>query len=181
MMQIHYDGYLRTAAWEHEFVQARRAALRKHFLGYIAGLEAMRRDLRAMGHDAHELARELRDRLIEECGWRGKLSALVAGPLVTAALRAERGRVSRSKRRRRSAEPRCLLTHYGSFDHRTSRILPRPGVTPGSVAIRRPGPVRSRGGRRTEARGMSAPPWTQTHAASPPAGGPTRSAEVAGG
>jgi len=138
MMQTHYDGYLKTAAWDHELVQLRRATMRKHFLGYIAALEAMRRDLRARGHGAHEQARVLRDRLIEECGWRGKLSTIVAGPVVTAALWAEKRRFWRSERTRKAAEPQCLLTHYGSFEHRSSRILPRPGVAPGSIAIPRP-------------------------------------------
>lgn len=143
MMQTHYDGYRTTASWDHELVQLRRIAMRKRFIGYIAGLEAMRRDLRSMGHGAHEQARDLRDELVEECGFRGKLSALVAGPLVTAALWAEKRRYRRAKRARRAAEPPCLLTHYGHFGHRASRVLPRPGPTPRSVAIHRPVPDRA--------------------------------------
>jgi radical SAM superfamily enzyme YgiQ (UPF0313 family) len=163
MMQTHYDGYRATAAWEHELVQLRRAAMRKHFLGYIAALEAMRRDLGAMGHAAHVQARELRDRLIEECGWRGKLSALVAGPYVAGALWAEKLRFSRSVRRRKAAEPPCLVTHYGSFEHRASRLLPRPGVTPGSIAITR------RAEARAEIGAVAAPaaraPWPRRRSA----------------
>ena len=140
MMQTHYDGYRTTAAWDHELVQLRRAAMRKHFLGYIAGLEAMRGDLHAMGHAAHEQARELRDRLIEECGWQGKLSALAAGPVLSAALWNEKRRFARSEHRRTAAEPSCRVTHYGRLERQVSRLLPRPGNTPRAVAIMRPAP-----------------------------------------
>ncbi len=141
MIQTHYDGYRNTADWDHELVQMRRAMTRKKFLFYTVLLEAMRRDLRAMGNAMHEQARNLRDRLIEECGFGARVAALVGGPYVAFRMKAEQRRYQRSVQLRQAPEPRCLVTHYGTFEHRASPILPAPGPRPQSIPIARPRPV----------------------------------------
>jgi hypothetical protein len=142
MIQTHYDGYRNTADWDHELVQMRRAMARKKFPFYTMLVEAMRRDLKRLGNSAHEQARNLRDRLIEECGWKARLSAMFGGPYVAHRMKAEQRRYERSVELRQAPEPRCLVTHYGTFERRDSPILPAPGPTPGSVAIARPRPGR---------------------------------------
>jgi hypothetical protein len=116
----------------------RRATVRKKFPFYTMLLEAMRRDLKRLGNATHEQARELRDRLIKECGWKGRLAATFGGPYVAHRLKAEQLRHERSVEMRQAPEPQCLVTHYGTFELRTSPDLPAPGPTPPSVAIARP-------------------------------------------
>ena len=142
MIQTHYDGYRNTADWDHELVQMRRAMTRKKFPFYAMLLEGMRRNLRSIGNSAHEQAGNLRDRLIEECGWKARLSAMVGGPYVAHRLKAEQRRHERSVELRQAPEPRCLVTHYGTFELRDSPILPAPGATPETVPITRPLPSR---------------------------------------
>jgi hypothetical protein len=140
MIQTHYDGYRNTADWDHELVQMRREKTRKKFFFYAALLEAMYRDLRAMGHPRYEQARKLRDLLIEECGWKAKLAAMVGGPYVAHRMKAEKRLYERSVEFRKKPEPSCLVTHYGTFERRDSPILPAPSPQPQSVAITRPQP-----------------------------------------
>jgi hypothetical protein len=136
-MQIWYDGWKKTASFDHELVQRRRAASRKRFPGFIAALDAMSRDLRAMGNRTHEQARRLREELIEECGLTGRAAALIGGRGVSLALALEKRRLARLRQLRRAEEPGCLLTHYGTFTHRYPRIVPAPGRTPRAVAVSR--------------------------------------------
>jgi len=138
MIQTQYDGYRNTADWDHELVQMRRELTRKKFPFYTMLLEAMRRDLKRIGNATHEQAGNLRDCLIKECGWKGKLAALVGGPYVAHRLKVEQRRYQRSVELRRAPEPSCLVTHYGDFELRDSPILPAPGPTPQTVAITRP-------------------------------------------
>jgi len=138
MIQTHYDGYRNTADWDHELVQMRRAMTRKKFPFYAMLLEAMHRDLKRVGNSAHEQARNLRDRLIEECGFRARLAAMVAGPYVAHRLKVEQRRHERSVQMRQAPEPECLVTHYGTFARRDSPILPTPGPQPRSVPIKQP-------------------------------------------
>lgn len=138
MIQTHYDGYRNTADWDHELVQMRRAITRKKFPFYAMLLEAMYRDLKRVGNSTYEQARELRDHLIDEYGWKARLAAIFGGPYVAHRLKTEQRRYKRSVQMRQAPEPRCLVTHYGTFDQRPSPVLPVPGPTPKSVPIRQP-------------------------------------------
>jgi radical SAM superfamily enzyme YgiQ (UPF0313 family) len=138
MIQTQYDGYRNTADWDHELVQMRREMMRKKFSFYAMLVEAMRRDLARIGNATHEQARVLRDCLIKESGWKGKLAAMVGGPYVAHRLKAEERLYRRSVETRQAPEPSCLVTHYGSFELRDSPILPAPGPTPRTVPIARP-------------------------------------------
>ena len=138
MIQTHYDGYRNTADWDHELVQMRRAEMRKKFPFYAMLLEAMRRDLKRLGNVTHEQARNLRDRLIEECGWKARLAAMFGGRFVAHRLKAEQRLYERSVELRQAPEPRCLVTHYGTFELRNSPSLPAPGPTPECVPVARP-------------------------------------------
>jgi hypothetical protein len=104
-------------------------------------VEAMRRDLKRIGNATHEQARELRDGLIKECGWKGKFAAMVGGPYVAHRLKAEQRSYQRSVELRQAPEPSCLLTHYGTFELCDSTILPAPGPRPNTVPITRPRPA----------------------------------------
>jgi hypothetical protein len=137
MIQTQYDGYRNTAGWDHELVQMRREMMRKKFPFYTMLVEAMRRDLKRIGNATHEQARNLRDCLVQECGWKGKLAAMVGGPYVAHRLKAEQRRHQRSVELRQAPEPSCLVTHYGTFEMRDSPILPAPGPTPKTVPIAR--------------------------------------------
>ncbi len=138
MIQTQYDGYRNTADWDHELVQLRRDMMRKKFPFYAMLVEAMRRDLARIGNATHEQARILRDGLIKESGWKGKLAAVVGGPYVAHRLKAEERRYRRSVEMRQAPEPSCLVTHYGNFELCDSPILPAPGPTPLTVPISRP-------------------------------------------
>jgi radical SAM superfamily enzyme YgiQ (UPF0313 family) len=138
MIQTHYDGYRNTADWDHELVQMRRAMTRKKFPFYAMLLEAMSRDLKRVGNATHEQARDLRDRLIKESGWKARLAATFGGPYVAHRLQAEQRRHDRSVQMRKAPEPECLVTHYGAFERFASPVLPVPGPTPQSVAITQP-------------------------------------------
>jgi hypothetical protein len=138
MIQTHYDGYRNTADWDHGLVQMRRAMTRKKFPFYAMLLEAMRRDLKRVGNATHEQARNLRDRLIEECGFKARLAAMIAGPYVAHRLKAEQRRHEHSVQMRQAPEPECLVTHYGTFELHDSPILPAPGPQPQSVPIAQP-------------------------------------------
>jgi radical SAM superfamily enzyme YgiQ (UPF0313 family) len=140
MIQTHYDGYRNTADWDHELVQMRRAMTREKFPFYAMLLDAMCRDLKRVGNSTHEQARDLRDRLIKDYGWKARLAAMVGGPYVAHRLRAEQRRHRRSVQMRQAPEPECLVTHYGTFERRDSPILPAPGPTPQSVPITQPLP-----------------------------------------
>jgi hypothetical protein len=137
MIQTHYNGYRKTEHWDHELVQMRRRMMRKKFYFYSALLEAMCRDLKSMGNALHVQAAELRDRLVAECGLPAKLVAMLGGPYVAYKMKAEQLRYERSVALRQAPEPPCLVTHFGSFDHCSSSVLPPPGPTPRSVAIAR--------------------------------------------
>jgi hypothetical protein len=141
MIQTQFDGYRNTANWDHELVQMRREMMRKKLPFYTMLVEAMRRDLKRIGNATHEQARELRDGLIKECGWKGKLAAMVGGPYVAHRLKAEQRSYQRSVELRQAPEPSCLVTHYGTFELRDSTILPAPGPTPKTVSIARPRPA----------------------------------------
>jgi radical SAM superfamily enzyme YgiQ (UPF0313 family) len=138
MIQTHYDGYRNTADWDHELVQMRRAKMRSKLSFYATLLDGMRRDLRAMGSPLQDKARQLRDQLIEEIGWKARVAVTFGGPYVAYRMKAEQRRYQRSVDMRQSPEPPCLVTHYGSFELRPSTILPAPTPTPQSVAIPRP-------------------------------------------
>jgi len=138
MIQTQVDGYRNTADWDHELVQMRRELTRKKFPFYAMLLEAMRRDLKRIGNATHEQARTLRDYVIKECGWKGKLAATFGGPYVAHRLKKEQRRYERSVELRQAPEPSCLVTHYGTFEPCDSTLLPAPGPTPQTVAIARP-------------------------------------------
>jgi hypothetical protein len=137
-IQTQFDGYCNTADWDHELVQMRRKATRKKLFFYTVILDAMRRNLQSIGNATHEKARTLRDRIIEECGWKTKLGSKLVAPYVGYRLKKEQRAYERSIRLQKAPEPSCLVTHYGSFEPRFSPILPAPGPTPKSVAILRP-------------------------------------------
>jgi hypothetical protein len=141
MIQTQFDGYRNTADWDHELVQMRREMMRKKLPFYTMLVEAMRRDLKRIGNATHEQARELRDGLIKECGWKGKFAAMVGGPYVAHRLKAEQRSYQRSVELRQAPEPSCLLTHYGTFELCDSTILPAPGPRPNTVPITRPRPA----------------------------------------
>jgi hypothetical protein len=145
MFQTQIDGYRNTADWDHELVQMRREMTRKKFPFYAMLLEGMSRDLKRIGNVTHEQARILRDYVIKECGWKGKLAATFGGPYVAHRLKKEQRRHERSVELGQAPEPSCLVTHYGTFELRDSTILPAPGPTPQSVAI-----TRARSGRPAE-------------------------------
>jgi hypothetical protein len=138
MFQTQIDGYRNTADWDHELVQMRRQMTRKKFPFYAMLLEAMSRDLKRIGNATHEQARILRDYVIKECGWKGKLAATFGGPYVAHRLKKEQRLYQRSVELGQAPEPSCLVTHYGTFEPRDSTILPAPGPTPQTVAITRP-------------------------------------------
>ncbi len=139
MMETHFNGYRNTADWDHELVQMRRAMTRKRLPFYAMLLQAMGRDLKAMGNATHERARRLRDEIVKECGWKTRIACLVSRPYVTHRLKSARRQYERSVRLRKAPEPSCVLTHYGRFENRGSPLLPAPGPTPPTVAVRRPG------------------------------------------
>jgi len=141
MIQTQFDGYRNTANWDHELVQMRREMMRKKLPFYTMLVEAMRRDLKRIGNATHEQASELRDGLIKECGWKGKLAAMVGGPYVAHRLKAEQRSYQRSVELRQAPEPSCLVTHYGTFELCDSTILPAPGPRPNTVPITRPRPA----------------------------------------
>jgi radical SAM superfamily enzyme YgiQ (UPF0313 family) len=145
MFQTQIDGYRNTADWDHELVQMRREMTRKKFPFYAMLLDGMSRDLKRIGNVTHEQARILRDYVIKECGWKGKLAATFGGPYVAHRLKKEQRRHDRSVELGQAPEPSCLVTHYGTFELRDSTILPAPGPTPQSVAI-----TRARSGRPAE-------------------------------
>jgi hypothetical protein len=138
MIQTHYDGYRNTADWDHELVQMRRGKMRKKFPFYAALLDGMRRDLRSMGSPLHEQARQLRDRIVAEGGFKSKLASTLGGPYVAHRIKGAQREYQRSVELRQNPEPPCLITHYGTFDVRPSTVLPAPTPTPQSVAIPRP-------------------------------------------
>jgi radical SAM superfamily enzyme YgiQ (UPF0313 family) len=138
MIQTHYDGYRNTADWDHELVQMRRAMTRRKFPFYAMLLEAMSRDLKRVGNATHEQARDLRDCLIKEYGWKARLAATFGGPYVAHRLKTEQRRHERSVQMRQAPEPECLVTHYGAFELRASPLLPVPGPTPETVPITQP-------------------------------------------
>jgi len=140
MIETHFGGYRRTAGWNHELVQMRRAMTRKNLPFYAILLHAMTRDLKAMGNPTHEKARRLRDEILDECGWKTKLAAYVMRPYVAHRLKTARRDYERSVRQRKAPEPSCVVTHYGVFDQRMSPSVPAPGPTPRTVAIARPRP-----------------------------------------
>jgi len=137
MIQTQIDGYRNTADWDHELVQMRRQMTRKKFPFYAMLLEAMRRDLKRIGNVTHEQAAALRDFVIKECGWKGRLAATFGGPYVAHRLKKEQRLYERSVELRKAPEPSCLVTHYGNFEIRPSAVLPVPGPMPQTVAIAR--------------------------------------------
>jgi radical SAM superfamily enzyme YgiQ (UPF0313 family) len=137
MMETHFRGYQNTAHWDHELVQMRRAMTRKRLPFYAIVLNAMARDLEAMGNATCEKARRLRDEIIDACGWKTRLASLVARPFVSHRLKSARRQYERMVSLRKAPEPSCLLTHYGTFEKRESPLLPAPGPTPATVAVRR--------------------------------------------
>jgi hypothetical protein len=140
MIRTQFDGYRKTADWAHELVQMRRKETRKRLLIHIPVLTAMARDLGRMGHPVTDGVRELRGELIEELGWRGR-AAVLASPYVYGKLLLEKRRYFQALQKRRAIEPRCLLTHYGQFDHTYPSVIPAPGPTPTSVTVPRPRPA----------------------------------------
>jgi len=138
MMETHFRGYCNTASWNHELVQMRRAMTRKKLPFYAMLLNAMMRDLKAMGNATHERARQLRDEILQECGWKTKLSCRISLPYVAHRLRAARRDYEQSVRLQRAPEPTCVVTHYGTFEKRVSPSVPAPSPAPETVAIHRP-------------------------------------------
>jgi hypothetical protein len=137
MIETHFNGYRNTAHWDHELVQMRRASMRKKLPFYAMILQAMARDLRAMGNATHVKARTLLDAIVRECGWKTKLACLVAGPFVAHRLKAARRQYERSVSLRKAPEPSCQVTHYGDFELRPSALVPAPSPAPKTVAIER--------------------------------------------
>ncbi len=133
MMQVHWNGYVKTASWEHELVQMRRAWMKRMFVAYIPFLSAMERDLVRTGHAVAGRVRALRKSLIEEVGLRGRLAGWVGGPLASAALQIEKLRHARVQRTKRAEQPRCTLTHYGVFSKKRRRGVPK--AEPGRAAV----------------------------------------------
>lgn len=136
MMQVHYDGWLKTQSWSHELVQMRRANMQDTFLGYIPLLSAMAADLGRLGHTITPKVRILRDRLVEATGWKGR-AARALGPVASAALAIEKFRYARSVAQRKAESPRCTLTHYGTFPAVSLRGIPRPEAAYPSIRIPR--------------------------------------------
>jgi hypothetical protein len=144
MIRTQFDGYQNTADWNHELVQLRRTATRKRLLIHIPVLTAMVRDLARTHHPATDKIRLLRSELIEEFGLIGRASSVAASPYIYAKLLLEKRRYFKALRDRRALEPRCLLTHYGHFEHTYPSVVPTPGRTPSSIAIARPQPTAPR-------------------------------------
>ncbi|MBI5535165.1 MAG: radical SAM protein [Deltaproteobacteria bacterium] len=140
MIRTQFDGYRNTASWNHELVQMRRTATRKRMMIHIPVLTAMARDLGHMNHPVTQKVQQLRSELIEACGWKGRVSSLALSPYIYGKLLLEKRRFFKALRDRKAIEPRCLLTHYGRFDHAYPSVIPTPGPTPSSVAIQRPMP-----------------------------------------
>ncbi len=137
MMKVHYDGYVKTRDWDHELVQLRRAATKKMFVIYLPLLGAMSKDLGRMNHRVCGRLDELREALLAETGLSGRAASALATPLVRASMALEARRHRRAQVTRVAENPRCHLTHYGTFDHRYPRGVPRPEPRPQSVAIPR--------------------------------------------
>ncbi len=138
MMQVHWNGWRKTADWDHELVQMRRAAMKRMFVAYVPFLAAMERDLARGGHPIVERVRVLRRELIAEVGLRGRLAGWLGGPVASAALRLEKLRHARVQRTRRAEQPRCTYTYYGRFSPKRGKGVPRPERGRPSVAISRP-------------------------------------------
>lgn len=154
MIETHFRGYRNTASWNHELVQMRRAATRKKLPFYAMLLNAMARDLAAMGNATHSKARRLRDEITDECGLRTKLACMLSRPYVAHRLKSSRRDYERSVRLAKAPEPSCVVTYYGAFEQRASSSVPAPGPTPETVAIVRPRPERSETTARTPTSGI---------------------------
>lgn len=138
MVETHFRGYQNTASWNHELVQMRRAMMRKKLSFYAILLNAMMRDLAAIGNATHEKARRLRDEIVDECGFKTKLACVLSRPYVAHRLKRARHEYEQSLRLQQAPEPSCVITHYGAFESRSSNVVPQPGATPRTVAVARP-------------------------------------------
>ncbi len=137
MMQVHWNGYVKTAGWDHELVQMRRAWMKRMFVAYVPFLRAMELDLARTAHPVADRVRALRKDLVGEVGWKGRLAGWVGGPVASAALRLERVRHARVQKSRRAEQPRCTFTHYGEFSKKRRKGVPKAERGRASVPIRR--------------------------------------------
>jgi hypothetical protein len=126
MMKVHRDGYLKTANWDHELVQMRRAKMKKTFLLYIPILHAMYKDLKRMGHKKAKEVNELKKSLISITGFSGHIFDQVLSPYMKFALRKERRHFAKNLRLKMKASPKCVLTHYGTIDNTYPAGVPKP-------------------------------------------------------
>ncbi len=126
MMKVHRDGYLKTANWDHELVQMRRAKMKKTFLLYIPILHAMYKDLKRMGHKKAKEVNELKKSLISITGFSGHIYDQVLSPYMKFALRKERRHFAKNLRLKMKASPKCVLTHYGTIDNTYPAGVPKP-------------------------------------------------------
>jgi radical SAM superfamily enzyme YgiQ (UPF0313 family) len=137
IIETQFRGYCNTASWNHELVQMRRAATRKMLPFYAMLLQAMASDLKSMGNSTHVKARQLRDEIIDECGWKTKLACTIARPYVSYKLRTARREYEQSVRLQKAPEPSCVVTHYGMFENKVSPLVPAPSPGPKAIAIPR--------------------------------------------
>jgi len=137
MMQVHWNGYVKTADWDHELVQMRRAWMKRMFVAYIPFLSAMERDLARSAHPVAGRVRVLRKDLIGEVGLRGRLAGWVGEPVASAGLRLEKIRHARVQATRRAEQPKCTFTHYGTFSRKRRKGVPKAESGRASVPIPR--------------------------------------------
>jgi len=126
MIKVHRDGYLKTADWDHELVQMRRKKMKKNFLMYIPILQAMYKDLKAMNHKVASDVKALKNSLVKITGLRGRLCSYTLSPYMNLTLKKEKKRYLKNQGLKRKDSPKCVLTHYGDFDHKYPVGVPRP-------------------------------------------------------
>jgi len=135
MIKVHRDGYLKTADWDHELVQMRRAKMKKTFLLYVPVLHAMYKDLKRMGHSKAAEVNELKKSLIKITGLRGFIYDQALSPYIKLALKREKRRFRKNLKLKRKASPKCVLTHYGKINNTYPAGIPKPRLGSDVVEI----------------------------------------------
>ena len=86
----------------------------------------MYKDLKAMNHKVAADVKALRKSLVKITGLKGRLSNYTLSPYMKLTLKKEKRRFKKNQNLKRKDSPKCVLTHYGDFDHTYPAGVPKP-------------------------------------------------------
>lgn len=116
MMSVHYSGYKKTQDWEHQLVQMRRKKMKDMFKLYVPILAAMEKDLKNEGHVVAFKVEELKENLMKELNFSGKMLNKALSPVVYGAIKLESLRYAQNMTKRTHPGPKSQLTIYGDMN-----------------------------------------------------------------